>query len=173
MNPIKRIDRFPESFTLFWSILLASGLSGCVNPGFRAAINCDTATLHQVLSTANHGDMSRSNISLSYYYMAEDDCIDGVKEFLAAGARPDDRALAVAAEKGHERVARLLIDHGLEPTAAMLIVRRKAEPAEVATAEEVFRNIASNPSTVAVSSAPAQPTASGTTAPWWSKSESK
>lgn len=151
--------------------MVASGLSGCVNPGFRAAIDCDTATLRQVLSTPNHGDMSESNISLSYYYMAEDDCVDGVKELLAAGVKPDDRALAVAAQKGHERIARLLIDHGLEPTAAMAIVRRKAKPAEVTTAEEVFRNIASNPSTVAVSSAAAQPIMSEAPAAWWDKSK--
>jgi hypothetical protein len=99
--------------------VIAAALAGCATPGVTAAVQRDPARLQQVLDRPNHGNENLPNVlsnSISF------DCADCVRLLLKAGVKPDANSLIAAVLSGREGIARLLVDAGADPAAAITVI---------------------------------------------------
>lgn len=101
-------------------------LSGCVSGGQNAARTRDAARLQKILDRPNHdGEDLRILLDDSIW----SGCVECSRSLLEAKAldtmneRSKSNALAYAAVLGHEKIAELLIDYGVETAPALSIVR--------------------------------------------------
>jgi hypothetical protein len=94
-------------------------LSGCVNPGWYAAGNCDAAQLQELLSKPNHGGAHLENLLDD---AVTGDCIDCARELIQAGTKPSAKELVWAGTRGYEKISRLLIHGGADPVEALAML---------------------------------------------------
>ena len=97
----------------------AAALAGCATPGVTAAVHRDPSRLRQVLDQPNHGNEDLENVMSNSIAF---DCAECVRLLLNDGVKPGADQLSAAVLSGHERIARLLVDSGADPAAAMSVI---------------------------------------------------
>lgn len=136
-------------------LTIASGylfvLAGC-SAGHTAVANSDSIQLQKILDQPNHGN---ENLELLTREAVVGNCVECVHELLQAGAKPV--YLVPAAVDGYENVARLLVEHGADASAAMSYIERNQQVyshAQIESARNLFNRITrsnvQNPSVTAL-----------------------
>lgn len=148
---------------------VAAALAGCVTPGVTAAVHRDAPRMQRILDQPNHGNEDLDNLlsnSIAF------DCLDCARLLLKAGAKADANHLSAAVLADHETIARLLVDSGAGPSAAMTLIHTQTRtwiggsgiPAEQAQrAAAFFKKLARERD--AASDAPAASDAAAPSAP--------
>lgn len=111
---------------LFFLAYVAAALAGCVtvSPGIQAASRGDAAQLQQILDQPNHGGEDLSKLLYYAAWGGNVDCARVMMRYVQAPAV----YLASVALKGQEKMARLFIEHGTEPSEALAWLETNPQP---------------------------------------------
>jgi hypothetical protein len=141
-------EKFPSQPILLSLIaVIAAALAGCATPGVTAAVQRDPARLQQVLDRPNHGNEDLQNVLSNAIAF---DCAACVRLLLRDGAKPDADSLSAAVLANHDEIARLLVDAGADPAAAIALIHSQTRkwtagagisPQEAQTALAFFKKL--------------------------------